>query len=76
MNTSDYSVKDFCYSYSISRTTFYREVYAGHIRTRKYGHRTFVSQSDAQRWIQGQSTRRFIKRVKHRLVSLFAGKRK
>ncbi len=52
MSKSVYSIKEFCDFYTISRTTFYREVDAGRIRPRKCGRRIIITQRDAQRWLR------------------------
>ena len=43
-------VAEFCHRYSISRTSFYREVNAKRLKLRKFGSATRVAREDAERW--------------------------
>jgi hypothetical protein len=45
-----YTVRQFCESHGIGRTTFYNEVSSGRLRTRKIGRRTVVLAGDAASW--------------------------
>ncbi|MFN5084333.1 MAG: hypothetical protein ACK5EX_02480 [Novosphingobium sp.] len=45
-----YKVADFLARYSISRTSFYREVAANRIRIRKFGSATRIAREDAEAW--------------------------
>jgi len=44
------TVADFLRLYSVSRTTFYREVAAGRIRLLKLGTASRIKTEDAERW--------------------------
>ncbi|MFN3669562.1 MAG: hypothetical protein ACK4VY_09670 [Brevundimonas sp.] len=44
------SVRRFCELHAIGRTTFYEEVKAGRLKTRKVRNRTLVLREDADRW--------------------------
>ncbi len=44
------TVADFLRLYSVSRTTFYREVAAGRLRILKLGTASRVKTDDAERW--------------------------
>lgn len=44
------TVADFLARYSISRTSFYREVSAQRIRIRKFGTATRITREDAEAW--------------------------
>lgn len=44
------TVRRFCELHAIGRTTFYEEVKAGRLRTRKVGARTLVLSEDAEDW--------------------------
>lgn len=44
------TVTDFCQRYSIGKTSFYREVNAGRLRTRKFGTATRIARADAVEW--------------------------
>ncbi|GLQ25138.1 hypothetical protein GCM10007853_30120 [Algimonas ampicilliniresistens] len=46
-----FSVNGFLEWASISRATFYREVNAGRIKTRKLGNKTLVARADADAWL-------------------------
>lgn len=52
MDTFLISVSDFLKRYSISRTSFYDQVKKGDLRIIKRGRRTFVSQPDADAWLE------------------------
>lgn len=47
-----YRIPEFCRNYSISRSTFYREVAAGRICIIKCGRTTLISRAAAQRWFK------------------------
>lgn len=44
------TVSDFFIRYSMSRTSFYREVREGRIRLVKCGRRSFIRREDAEAW--------------------------
>lgn len=44
------TVTDFCVRYSVSRTSFYREIAAGRLKLRKFGSASRVARSDAEAW--------------------------
>jgi len=44
------TVADFCERYSIGKTSFYREVNAGRLKTRKFGTATRIARADAEAW--------------------------
>jgi len=44
------TVAVFCERYSIGKTSFYREVNAGRLKTRKFGTATRIARADAQAW--------------------------
>ncbi len=55
MSTSDtqtgaLSPDDFIRDYSIGRTKLYEELAAGRLKARKFGRRTLILRSDAERW--------------------------
>jgi len=45
-----YRVSEFCQKYAISRTSFYREVWAERLQVIKRGRLTFVAREEAERW--------------------------
>ena len=45
-----YTVKEFCQMFSIGRSTFYSEVGAGRLLTKKVGSKTLVLAADADSW--------------------------
>ncbi|AUN31767.1 excisionase [Niveispirillum cyanobacteriorum] len=45
------SVADFLSSYSIGRTSFYKEVAAGRITIKKIGRRTLIPRAAAEAWL-------------------------
>jgi excisionase family DNA binding protein len=46
------TVKEFCERYAISRTTFYRQRAAGHLRVMKIGSATRIRFEDAEAWAE------------------------
>lgn len=46
-----YPIPEFCSRYSVSRSTFYREVDANRLQILKVGRRTLVAKSDADAWL-------------------------
>ena len=44
------TVADFCERYSISKTSFYREVNAKRLKLRKFGSATRIARADAEAW--------------------------
>ncbi len=59
MEKEAYRVSEFCQRYSISRTSFYREVWSHRLEIIKRGRRTLITRIAAERWFeklcQGQS---------------------
>ena len=53
MEQEVFRVSDFCQKYSISRTAFYREIWAHRLRIIKCGRRTLVARIDAEKWLEG-----------------------
>jgi excisionase family DNA binding protein len=51
-----FSVKEFCYRNGIGRTTAYKEIAAGKLRTKKVGRRTLISCEEEQRWFAQDAT--------------------
>jgi len=47
-----YRVREFCERYAISRTAFYREVWANRLQIIKRGSRTLVTRTEAERWLK------------------------
>lgn len=45
------SVNDFCQWAGIGRTAFYAELKAGRLVARKFGRRTIVPMSEAEKWL-------------------------
>lgn len=45
-----YTVKEFCQMFSIGRSTFYIEVSAGRLLTKKVGSKTLILADDAESW--------------------------
>ncbi len=45
------SVNDFCQWAGIGRTAFYAELKAGRLIARKFGRRTIVPMSEAEKWL-------------------------
>lgn len=50
-NKQAYPIPEFCSLYSVSRSTFYREVEANRLRVLKVGRRTLVAKTDADAWL-------------------------
>lgn len=48
--TAALSIKDFCATFGVGRTTAYAEIAAGRLTARKLGARTLIMARDAQRW--------------------------
>ena len=46
-----FSINDFCQWASISRTAAYAELKAGRLSARKFGRRTLIAKSEAERWL-------------------------
>ena len=47
-----FTIADFLNLYSISRSTFYREVKGGRLRILKRGRSTRISRKDAENWVE------------------------
>jgi hypothetical protein len=52
MEKDAYRVNEFCEKYSISRTAFYREIWADRLRIFKCGRSTRVARLDAEQWLE------------------------
>ncbi len=46
-----FTVKEFCKSYAIGRTTAYEEIKSGRLQSRKVGRRTLILRIDADNWL-------------------------
>jgi excisionase family DNA binding protein len=46
------SISEFSERYGPGRTTVYEEIKLGRLRARKCGKRTFITEADAERWLQ------------------------
>lgn len=46
-----FSVNDFCHWASIGRTAVYAEMKAGRLVAKKFGSRTIIPKSEAERWL-------------------------
>ena len=51
------TVAEFCFRYSIGRTTLYREVAAGRLSLRKLGTATRIARADAEAWADNLTKR-------------------
>jgi excisionase family DNA binding protein len=51
MERNCFSVAELCYRNGIVRTTAYKEIAAGRLRTKKVGRRTLISAAEEQRWL-------------------------
>jgi hypothetical protein len=51
MEQEIFRVKEFCDKYAISRTSFYREVWADRLQVFKRGRCTFITRAEAERWL-------------------------
>ena len=51
-------INDFCRWAGIGRTAAYAEMKAGRIQARKFGRRTFIPRSEAERWLNALPVRR------------------
>jgi hypothetical protein len=45
------SIRTFCKTYDIGRTSTYAEIKAGRLKARKAGRRTVIAQDDAEEWL-------------------------
>lgn len=45
-------VQEFLHKFSIPRTSFYREVNTGRLKTVKRGRRTFITRAAADKWLK------------------------
>jgi hypothetical protein len=45
------SIRAFCETYDIGRTTAYEEINAGRLKARKAGRRTIITSDDAEEWL-------------------------
>jgi hypothetical protein len=45
------SVREFCASYGLGRTSVYWEIRSGRLRARKAGKRTIITTDDAEDWL-------------------------
>lgn len=55
MEQEVFRVNEFCQRYAISRTAFYREVWASRLRVIKRGRRTLVLKIDAEQWLKNST---------------------
>lgn len=46
-----FSVNDFCQWACIGRTAFYAELKSGRLAAKKFGRRTIIQKSEAERWL-------------------------
>lgn len=46
-----FSVRDFCHWAGIGRTTLYEEIKTGRLAAKKFGRRTIILRTEAQRWL-------------------------
>ena len=51
MEQEVFRVSEFCQCYAISRTAFYREVWAKRLCIIKRGRRTLITRVDAEQWL-------------------------
>ncbi len=58
-----FSVNDFCQWAGIGRTAVYAELKAGRLTARKFGRRTIIPVSEAEKWLESLPTVRG--RTKH-----------
>lgn len=58
-----FSVNDFCQWAGIGRTAVYAELKAGRLTARKFGRRTIIPVSEAEKWLESLPT--VSGRVKH-----------
>jgi hypothetical protein len=52
MDIEVYRIAEFCQRYALSRTTFYREVWAQRLCIIKRGRRTLIARTEAERWFE------------------------
>jgi hypothetical protein len=45
------SIRTFCKTYDIGRTSTYTEIKAGRLKVRKLGRRTLITSDDAEEWL-------------------------
>ena len=45
------SIRTFCKTYDIGRTSTYTEIKAGRLKVRKLGRRTIITADDAEEWL-------------------------
>ncbi len=50
------NIKQFCIRYAVSRSTVYREIEAGRLKTLKIGRSTRISEEEAQQWLASLTT--------------------
>lgn len=55
MEQEVFRVSEFCQRYAISRTAFYREVWAKRLHIIKRGRRTLITRIDAETWLKSFS---------------------
>lgn len=46
-----YTVAQFCQEFSVSKSSFYRMIKDGELKTKKRGHRTLIRAEDAEAWL-------------------------
>ena len=52
MEPEIYRVKDFCQKYSLSRSSFYREINSNRLTAIKRGRSTLITRTEAERWFR------------------------
>ena len=52
MEQEVFRISEFCQRYAISRTAFYREIWAHRLQVFKRGRRTLVSKKNAEKWLE------------------------
>lgn len=53
-----FSVNDFCQWACIGRTAFYAELKSGRLSAKKFGRRTIILKSEAERWLTSLPSQR------------------
>jgi excisionase family DNA binding protein len=51
MSKAAFSIQEFCSSYSVSKSTAYKEISAGRLRAVKIGDRTLIPEQSAADWL-------------------------
>lgn len=53
-----FSVNEFCQWAGIGRTAFYAELKSGRLSAKKFGRRTIIPKSEAERWLSSLPSQR------------------